>query len=267
MWCESIESARRAIPDQLEWFTALKDVALRTFAEVEHGIFIAEGEVVIRRAAAAGYRLVAVLAESKWVTALGDLLAADLDVIIGTPSELEQITGYHVHRGALAAFQRRTLPDVDPLMATSRRTVFIEGMVNHTNVGSIFRSAAAMRIDAIVIDPHCADPLYRRAIRTSMGTVFQVPWTRATLTQMRALEDCKLIALTPDPDAIDIRDVDWNGSDRVVLMVGTEGEGLSRQALDLADVSVTIPMAAGVDSLNAAAATAVACHEMSRALR
>lgn len=264
MWCEGISEAQRLLPDQVGWFSALTDVQLRSNTEIRHGIFIAEGEVVIRRAHAAGYRLLAVLAERRWIEPLADLIDSDVDVITELPDRMSEITGYHVHRGALAAFARRDLPEVRDLLRDAQRIVFIEGMVNHTNVGAIFRSAAAMRIDAILVDAQCADPLYRRAIRTSMGTVFQVPWTRGELSDLVAEASMSLVALTPAQDAQDIRHVDWERIPRLALIIGTEGAGLSSEAVARADLSVTIAMSGGVDSLNAAAATAVACHEIMR---
>lgn len=269
MWCEGIAEAQRRLPTQVEWFSALKDVQLRSTGEIAHGIFIAEGEVVIRRAHAAGYRLLALLAEHRWIDPLRDLIDDTVDVIAEIPERMTEITGYHVHRGALAAFQRRDLPSPVDLLSRSRRCVFIEGMVNHTNVGAIFRSAAAMRMDAVLVDRHCADPLYRRAIRTSMGTVFQVPWTRADLSELdlRDAGPLCVVALTPDPDAQDIRSIDWGSISRLALIIGTEGSGLSPAALGRADVKVTIPMSGGIDSLNAAAAAAVASFEIMRSVR
>lgn len=266
MHISGVESALRQCPDVVRWFTSLKDVQLRTQSEPENGIFIAEGETVIRRAFAAGYALRAVMAEPRWNEQLGDLIAeADhVPVISASPEALTSITGYHVHRGALAAFARRPLTTAAELLTSADRVVFIEGMVNHTNVGSIFRSAAAMRMDAILVDAECADPLYRRAIRTSMGTVFQMPWARASLAEVVASSRRLKVALTPSAEAVDIRTIDWTQNQRLALMVGTEGAGLSRASLEAADLAVVIPMSAGIDSLNAAAATAVACYEINR---
>jgi tRNA G18 (ribose-2'-O)-methylase SpoU len=260
---ESIADAGARHPDVLEWFTALKDVALRTSTEPEHGIFIAEGETVIRRAHAAGYRLLAVLAEPRWIDLLGDLLTDDVIVMTDSPVNLAELTGYHVHRGALAAFARRPLPEPEDVLSGARRALFIEGMVNHTNVGAIFRSAAAMRMDAIIVDSRCADPLYRRAIRTSMGTVFQMPWTRGTQGNLTGFTT---VALMADPQARDIRSVDWAAIPRIALLVGTEGSGLAAETFSTADFRVVIPMNEGIDSLNAASATAVACYEITRSL-
>jgi tRNA G18 (ribose-2'-O)-methylase SpoU len=267
MRLESLEDARAQAPHVLGWFEALKDVQLRTGAEREHGIFIGEGEVVIRRSIAAGYPLLALLAEPRWLDSLADVITADTVVISERVDRLSQLTGYHVHRGALAAFGRRPLLPVAEILHTANRVLFIEGMVNHTNVGAIFRSAAAMRMDAILVDYQCADPLYRRAIRTSMGTVFQLPWTRATLSEMCQAGDFERIALTPTADAEDIRSIDWGKIDRLMLMIGTEGDGLSEAALEASHRRVVIPMNPGIDSLNAAAAAAVACYEISRGVK
>jgi tRNA G18 (ribose-2'-O)-methylase SpoU len=264
MRLDGIEQARANAPHVLGWFEALKDVQLRTGAEIEHGIFIGEGEVVIRRSIAAGYPLLALLAEPRWLDSLADVVEPETVVIAESVEELSQLTGYHVHRGALAAFGRRPLAPASEILAMATRVLFIEGMVNHTNVGAIFRSAAAMRMDAILVDHQCADPLYRRAIRTSMGTVFQLPWTRATLNEICQAETFEKVALTPSADADDIRSIDWPSVDRLILMIGTEGDGLSSAALAASDRRVVIPMNPGIDSLNAAAAAAVACYEISR---
>jgi tRNA G18 (ribose-2'-O)-methylase SpoU len=267
MRLESIEEARVTLPHVLGWFEALKDVQLRTGSELEHGIFIGEGEVVIRRAHAAGYQLHAILAESKWLDALADLIDKDTIVIADNVHKLSSLTGYHVHRGALAAFGRLPLAQTREVLADSKRVLFIEGMVNHTNVGAIFRSAAAMRMDAVLVDYQCADPLYRRAIRTSMGTVFQLPWTRSSLDDIAIDERFEKIALTPGGDAVDIRTITWHDIDRLILMIGTEGDGLSAAALAASNRRVVIPMSVGIDSLNAAAAAAVACYEVSRGVK
>ena len=174
-----IEHVRDAASDAVADYARLTDVALRSITEPERGIFIAESAKVIRRAIDAGCTPRSVLMEEKWLPGLEAALAPfDIPVHLADPAELEAITGYRVHRGALAAFERTALPDPGDLPSTSRRVVILEDIVDHTNVGAIFRSVAALGADAVLVTPRCADPLYRRSVRVSMGTVFQVPWTR-----------------------------------------------------------------------------------------
>ena len=249
-------------------FATLTDVQWRSSMEVERGLYIAEGAKTIERAIAAGHQLRSVITEPKWT---GGLLK------LGIPSELihehdvddmERITGFHVHRGALAAFARPALPTPEALVAGMHRLLVIEDVVDHTNVGAIMRSAAAFDIDAVLLTPSCADPLYRRAIKVSMGAVFAVPWTRIAWPEgMQLLQDhgFRTIALTPDPSATDLRLLsDGLRADALAIILGTEGSGLSERAMRAADLRVRIPMAHGVDSLNVAAATAVACYELTR---
>ena len=166
-------------------YVSLTDVALRRRTEPERGLYIAESEKVIRRALRAGHRPRSYLMAERWLTDLADLVAdAEADgvpVFVGEHDVIEQLTGFHLHRGALASMQRPELPSVAALVADARRVLVLEDIVDHTNVGAVFRSAAALGVDAVLVTPRCADPLYRRAIRVSMGTVFQVPWTRLGL--------------------------------------------------------------------------------------
>jgi tRNA G18 (ribose-2'-O)-methylase SpoU len=256
----------------------LTDVELRKSLEAEHGLFVAEGEKVIRRAAAAGYRVRSLLATEQKAAGLADLAA-----VCGGPSYVvpalvaEQLTGYHVHRGALAAMDRRRLPPVAEVLAgTARkgpasRVLVLEDIVDHGNVGGIFRCAAALGVDGVILSPRCADPLYRRAVKVAMGAVFAVPYARMTdwyggLAELRAA-GFRLLALTPDQSATAIDEAPKG--ERVALMLGTEGDGLSSRWLHEADEPVCIPMdlsamAAGVDSLNVVAAAAIACHSLTR---
>lgn len=259
----TVAEAQSLHPNVLGFFTELTDIGLRTQTEVEHGIFMAEGETTIRRAVDAGFSMVAVMSEGKWLGRLADVIPASAIVIEDDQDRLADVTGFVIHRGAMAAFARPTPRSPESVIAAGQRFILLEGLVNHTNVGAIFRSAAAMRMDGILIGPECADPLYRRAIRTSMGTVFSLPWARVDWSDFLALTaEFEKVALTPANESIDIRV--WRPAKKVVLMVGTEGDGLSARALEAATVSVRIPMAPGVDSLNAAAAAAVACYEITR---
>jgi len=244
----------------------LTDVALRRSLEVERGLYMAEGAKVIGRAIAAGHVPRSVLCSPRWVDSVLPLIPVGTPLLVRSETELEAITGYAVHRGALAAMHRPTLPSLNSLVATARLVVVLEGIVDHTNVGAIFRSAAGLGADAVVVSPECADPLYRRSVKVSMGTVFQVPWTRAE-TWPGALDDLRSLGFTVaglalSPDAVPLDEFAARGHERIALVLGTEGDGLTRRALDRADLTVTIPMRAGVDSLNVAAASAVAVWEL-----
>ncbi len=250
---------------RLRDYTSLTDVELRRRREPAEGLFIAEGEKVIRRARQAGYRMRSMLLSAKWVDAMRDVIdEVPAPVYAVSPELAEQVTGYHVHRGALASMQRRQLPDAADLLGDARRIVVMESVNDHTNIGAIFRSAAALGMDAVLLSPDCADPLYRRSVKVSMGAVFSVPYARLE-SWPRDLETVreagfKLLALTPDEKATDIDEAAPHRLERAALMLGAEGDGLSTRALVAADEWVRIPMAHGVDSLNVGAAAAVAFY-------
>jgi tRNA G18 (ribose-2'-O)-methylase SpoU len=259
-------------------YTRLTDAGLRTHLEAEHGLFIAEGTKVITRAVAAGYPVRSVLLGR---SRLGDLPALgeaaggapDSTPAYVVPDEVaERLTGYQVHRGALASLGRLPLPAVREVTASARRIVVLEDLVDHGNVGAIFRCAAALGVDAVVLSPRCADPLYRRSVKVSMGAVFAIPYARMTgwydgLADLRSA-GFRVLALTPDERATPVGSA-VRADARVALLLGTEGDGLSARWLREADEAVRIPMnpaarAAGVDSLNVVAAAAIACHLLSR---
>jgi tRNA G18 (ribose-2'-O)-methylase SpoU len=249
-------------------YRALTDVELRTAFEPPHGLFIAEGELVLRRAARAGYRLRSMLVDVKREDMLADLAAGlpDVPVYTAAPDVLEQVTGFHVHRGILASVHRPPAREPGELLAAARRVVILEDVNTHTNVGAIFRCAAALGMDAVLLSPSCADPLYRRSVRVSMGEVFAVPYARlepwpGALGLVREA-GFTVLAMTPDPGAVSLRELTPDQRDRPALLLGAEGPGLSRKALTAADVAVRIPMHHGVDSLNVAAAAAVACYAL-----
>lgn len=250
---------------RLRDYTDLTDVALRRVREPLEGLFMAEGAAVIRRALAAGYEMRSALASPRWAADLDDVVAElDVPLFVGPDELLEKVTGFHVHRGALAAMSRRPLPTVADVVAGADRLLAIEGVVNHTNVGAIFRSAAGLGFDGVLLSPTCADPLYRRAVRVSMGTVFSVPYARLDawpqgLDTVRS-DGFAVVALTPDPGAAPLDRLTDEQRRRCVLVLGTEGDGLADPTLSAADVRARIPMAAQVDSLNVAAAAAVACY-------
>jgi tRNA G18 (ribose-2'-O)-methylase SpoU len=256
-------------------YVSLTDADLRISLEARHGLFVAEGDKVIRRAVAAGYPVRSMLLTAAGLARLG-ALAGDCaaPVYLVSDEVARQLTGYRVHRGALAAVDRPPLPEVSQVLATARRVVVLEDLVDHGNVGAVFRCAAAFGADAVILSPRCADPLYRRAVKVSMGAVFAVPYTRMAdwyggLGQLRAA-GFRLLALTPDQSATPIGAALSAGAgraDRVALLLGSEGDGLSARWLREADQAVCIPMspsamALGVDSLNVVAAAAVACHAL-----
>ncbi|MFZ3571692.1 TrmH family RNA methyltransferase [Streptomyces sp. BH097] len=250
---------------RLSDYTGLTDVELRRKREPAEGLFIAEGEKVIRRAKLAGYEMRSMLLSAKWVDVMRDVIdEVPAPVYAVAPDLAEQVTGYHVHRGALASMQRKPLPTADDLLTTARRVVVMESVNDHTNIGAIFRSAAALGMDAVLLSPDCADPLYRRSVKVSMGAVFSVPYARleAWPKSLETVRDAgyELLALTPAEQAKSLDEVAPHRMDRVALMLGAEGEGLSTQALMAADEWVRIPMAHGVDSLNVGAAAAVAFY-------
>lgn len=250
------------VSDLLRDYRDLTDVVLRTQTESANGIFIAEGHTVISRAAAAGYEFRSVLCEEKWLESVMPSVKEETPIIIANKEILAEIAGFNVHRGALAAMLRRELPQPAELLAGSNRVVILEGLVNHTNVGAIVRNAAAFGFDALLIDQHCADPLYRRAIRTSMGTIFSLPWSRLSdwPNSARLIHEAGLVivALTPDSSAQSVNDVQL--PPRFALVLGTEGDGLKDTTGSAADLLVRIPMKDGIDSLNVAAAAAVAMY-------
>lgn len=254
---------------RLSDYVGLTDVALRSRSEPEKGLFIAESTSVIERALEAGHRPRSFLMEDKWLEGLTPLLesvdagpSGAVPVFVASRDVLNAITGFNVHRGALAAMHRPSLPSVETLLGQTdaRLVVVLEDIVDHTNVGAIFRSCAALGADAVLVTPRCADPLYRRSVRVSMGTVFQVPWTRISswpqgLNQVRDQGfTVAALALTESAIALD----EFTAQERTALVLGTEGDGISAEGLGAADVHVRIPMAGGVDSLNVAAAAAVA---------
>lgn len=252
---------------RLRDYADLTDVALRRLSEPEGGLYIAESAKVIARAIAAGHRPRSVLMQEQWLADLEPILAHDDGpIFVGAPQLLEGLTGFNLHRGALAAMHRPALRSVAEVLQGACRVVVLEDIVDHTNVGAIFRSVAGLGADAVLVTPRCADPLYRRSVRVSMGTVLQVPWTRLEdwpvgAQQLRA-SGFHIAALALTDDAIDLDRFAATAPDRLAIVLGTEGDGLSRAAMGAADTIVTIPMMHGVDSLNVASASAVALYAL-----
>ena len=283
---------------RLDAYTRLTERELRSVLEPEKGIFIAESAKVIERALAAGLEPVSFLMAERWLEQLQTLFddgaerdaggadggvsavsASPVPVFVAPLELMERLTGFTVTRGALAAFRRPPLPPAPAFLADLAaraptrpvRVCVLEGIVDHTNVGAIFRSAAALNVDGILVSPTCCDPLYRRAVRVSMGTVFQVPWTRIGTTArawpadgLATLHDagftCAAMALTDDSRSLD--DPVLADIDRLALFMGTEGAGLRARTVSGCDLAIRIPMAHGVDSLNVAAASAVAFWQL-----
>lgn len=266
---------------RLEDYTQLNDVKLRKHLEVERGLYMAESTKVIMRAICEGHTPRSFLTVEKWLCdlepgidrATGSPDGGDTPVFIANEEMLRDIVGYNMHRGSMAAMQRPPLADPIELLEGlrggegARRVVVLEGLVDHTNVGAIFRSAAALGVDAVLVTEDCADPFYRRSVRVSMGTVFQVPWTR--ISSLDVLREAGYItaalALTPDSMPLDeFSQLDCVKSEdsKIAMIMGTEGYGLTKKTIAEADYSVIIPMAGNVDSLNVAAATAVACWQL-----
>jgi tRNA G18 (ribose-2'-O)-methylase SpoU len=264
---ELIEVSDAADP-RLADYRELRDVQLRKHLEAEHGLFLAEGEKVVRRAVAGGFGVRSFLMAPRWLDGLSDVLASsDAPCYVMSEHLAQAVTGFHVHRGALASLERVPLRPVAEVVEGARTVVVLEDVVDHTNVGAIFRSAAALGVDAVVLSPRCADPLYRRSVKVAMGAVFTVPYARLEDwydgVSAIARAGFTTVALTPAADAVEVEEA-VAGVDRVALLMGSEGPGLSQRWMRAADVRAVIPMAAGVDSLNVAAATAVACYVVGR---
>ncbi len=258
-------------------YTQLTDVHLRKIREPAEGMYIAESSRVLRRALAAGHQPRSFFLAEKWLDDLQDILGAypHVPAFIGSAALLEEITGFHLHRGAMAAMQRPAPVPLPELLASAQesdggrargrsRIAILENLTDHTNVGAVFRSAAAIGVDGVLVTPQCADPLYRRSIRVSMGTVFQVPWTRieswpASLEQLK--EAGYFVAgMSLGEGAITLDELVAQDHQNLVLVLGTEGDGLKPETERLLDARVTIPMMNGVDSLNVAASSAVAFY-------
>jgi tRNA G18 (ribose-2'-O)-methylase SpoU len=246
----------------------LRDVQLRRHLEAERGLFLAEGEKVVRRAVEAGFEARSFLMSPRWLDGLADVLAlSDAPCYVVSEALAEEVTGFHVHRGALASLRRRALPGVDEVLEGARSVLVLEDVVDHTNVGAVFRSGAALGFDAVLLAPRCADPLYRRSVKVAMGAVFNLPWTRLpewrdALPALSAL-GWTTVALTLADDAQPV-EAAVAGVDRLALVLGSEGHGLSPHWQESADRRAVIPMRAGIDSLNVAAASAVACYVAAR---
>ena len=251
-------------------YVSLRDASLRRHLESDQGLFIAEGAKVIRRAVGAGYRPRSFLLAERWLQGLHDVLTRwpAAPVYVVTEDLAEQVTGFHVHRGALASLCREQRHSVEELLA-QRRLVVLEDIVDHTNVGAILRNAAGLGWDGALLSPRAADPLYRRSIKVSMGAVFSLPWARLVdwrgAPQLLSAAGFLTVALSLAPDAVELSQLaaTITPRSRIAVLLGTEGAGLSTRWSDGAAVRARIPMSAGIDSLNVAAAGAIACYSLS----
>lgn len=302
----NLENAAGQYDTLLRDYTQLTDVALRQSLEVEYGVFIAESANVIERAILAGYTPRSFLMSERWLPkiepviaqasrCLGDKHGGPIPVFLAPEKEIEQLTGFHLHRGAIAAMARKPLPSVPEILDSARqgqgakRIALLDGLVDHTNVGAVFRSAAALEIDAVIVTSNCADPLYRRAVRVSMGGVFQVPWTRlehwpylygkkanklakAQLKLSSGIDILRAagfktvaLALTDQSyklDEFSQSDICMNADTKIALVLGSEGYGLPERTVQACDYCVKIPMRAEVDSINVSVAAALAFWEL-----
>ena len=246
-------------------YIGLTDAALRRRIEHGRGLFIAEGELVIRQLLSSPYPVRSVLlTPTRHRHLASELAGVDAPVFVAPPAVLQAVAGFNLHRGAVAAASRLPPGDAMTLLVRSRTVAVLEGLNDHENVGALFRNAAALGVDAVLLAPGCADPLYRRAVRVSMGGVLRVPfatvspWPGALAEVARA--GFELVALTPRPEAEPI--TEFTTTKAVALLVGSEARGLSAGALDAADRWIRIPMRSGVDSINVAAAAAIAFHHI-----
>ena len=267
---------------ELDIYARLSEVQLLRYYEPELGLFICESPKVIVRALDVGYQPVSILVEKKEIK--GEVLdiierCGEISVYTADYETLSQLTGFHLTRGLLCAMRRTTLPTVEEVVKNARRIVVLEDVVNPTNVGAIFRSAAALNMDAVLLTPACSNPLYRRASRVSMGTVFQIPWTYlqpalissndktirqgVDIAQLKTL-GFKTVAFALTDDSISIDDPQLLSEEKLAIVLGTEGEGLTDTTINACDYTVKIPMTHGVDSLNVAAASAVAFWVLGR---
>ncbi len=271
-------------------YVNLTEIQLRNRLEPSKGLFIAESPKVIDRALAAGREPISLLVEESWIDGMSGMFDViekrwgdGIPVYVASPEQLKRLTGYRLHRGALAAMKRWSLPSVEEVCRGARRVAVMEKIVQNTKVGALMRSAAALDVDAVLVTPSCGDPLYRRAARVSMGTVFQVPWTRIggddkhywPFTGMRELHDLGFttVAMALEDDSISLAELvrrlnnaetESDHIDKLALIFGTEGDGLSHHTISRADLTVKIPMSHGVDSLNVAASSAVAFYATRR---
>ena len=263
---------------ELDIYARLNEAQLLHYFEPELGIFIAESPKVIVRALDAGYEPISMVMEKKHVEGEAKEVIArcgEIPIFVAELSVLTKLTGFQLTRGMLCAMRRKSMPSVEEICAGARRVAVLENVVNPTNVGAIFRSAAALNMDAVLLTPACADPLYRRASRVSMGTVFQIPWTyfkkmddglewsKKGIKELSEL-GFKTVAMALSEDSVNIDDEKLLAEEKLAIILGTEGDGLAASTIADCDYTVKIPMSHDVDSLNVAAASAVAFYQLGK---
>ena len=265
---DRIKEIREFDAPELDVYARYTETQLLNREHPEDGIFIAESPKVIERALDGGYEPLSFLMEKKHITGEGAGILARCPRVPVYTAEfqvLTQLTGFRLTRGMLCAMRRKALPTVEELCRNGKRIAVLEGVMNPTNMGAIFRSAAAFKVDCILLSSNCTDPLYRRAIRVSMGTVFQIPWTFCYEWPDRSITESmgyKTVAMALREDSISLRDPRLKEEPRLAVVLGTEGDGLADLTIRDSDYTVRIPMAHGVDSLNVASAAAVAFWEL-----
>lgn len=256
--------------ERIRNYMGLRDHVLRQLKERPGGemagVFMAEGDLVVERALAAGHRLQSILIDGARRQPLPATIGEDVPVYAAAENVLQRITGYHLHRGCIACFDRPSDPRIETVLESAQRVVVLENCNNPTNLGIVIRSAVGLGMDALLLDPSSSDPYYRRASRVAMGEVFALPWARtatlpAGLGPLRAA-GFTIVALTPSPEATPLPELQLAASDKVALLLGAEGPGITDESLATADVLVRIPMHRGVDSLNLGVAAAVACYAL-----
>ncbi len=256
-------------------FVSSNEIQLKRFFEPDSGIFIAESPKVIRLALEAGYEPVSLLAERKYISGQAhDIIekCSRLPIYTADSEILTKLTGFKLTQGILCAMRRKTLPTAASICAYARRIAVLEDVMNQTNIGAVIRSAAALDFDAVLLTEPSSDPLYRRAIRVSMGTVFKIPWTYIKSKSPEYISELKSMGFTTAAMALHSNTVDIDSSelkkaDKIAVILGTEGDGLKESTIEACDYTVKIPMAEGVDSLNVAAASAVAFWELRKKFR
>lgn len=258
---------------ELAVYAELSERQLATIYEPEEGLFIAESPKVIERALDGGYEPVSFLAEKGQLAEAEEILdrMEDVPIYVAPDEILTKLTGYHLTRGLWCTMRRRTLPTIEEVCQGAKRIAILEEVVNPTNVGALFRCAAALGMDTVILTGGCSDPLYRRASRVSMGTVFQIPWTMLSKKEgvwpeqaMKTLKEMgfKTAAMALREDSVGIDDPQLNSEEKLAIVLGTEGDGLAGDTIADCDYTVMIPMAHGVDSLNVAAAGAAAFWQL-----
>ncbi len=255
---------------QLDVYARLSEAQLLNRDDPHNAVFIAESPKVIERALDAGYEPVSILIEDRHIETQGkDIIArcGDIPVFTASFDVLTQLTGYKLTRGMLCVMKRRNNPEIGEILYSSRRVAVLENIMNPTNVGAIFRSAAALGIDAVILSADCSNPLYRRSIRVSMGTVFQIPWCFADKDSDSVIDylhsqSYKCVAFALRNNSTDIRDYSLKKEPRLAIILGSEGDGLKTETIDKCDFVIKIPMSHGVDSLNVSAAAALAFWEL-----